>query len=83
MVVDVWDEIGEVWSSFDLDLPDDCRDPELINLAVGNKVAESEDGDGWDVVSYSQAGPLLIIETRSDRNHLAVIVVGHKSSRLA
>lgn len=70
-----WDSIAMAWSDRDLDLPADCRDPEAINLALGQAVAESPEGDGWEYRSHSQTGPILTIETRSDRNHLSIIIV--------
>jgi hypothetical protein len=73
MVVHVWDEINEEWGRFDLDLTK--TDPEAINHAIGVIVAEGEDGDGWGVEASSWAGPVLTIISRSDRNHLCIMVV--------
>ena len=88
MIVSVWDEIGCAWSEMELDIPCDVRDPELINKAVGAEVVgdgptcdedESDSPDGWDVKSHSFTGPILTIETRSDRNHLCIIVVNYEA----
>lgn len=76
LTVETWDEIAMVWGTAELDLPADCRDPEAINLALGRKMAENEEGDGWLVTSHATTESLLLIESRSDRNHRSVILVG-------
>lgn len=35
--------------------------------------------DGWEVRSHSRTGPILTIETRSDRGHLGIIIVNYES----
>jgi hypothetical protein len=88
MIISVWDEISGEWSEMELDIPSHSRDPKLINKAVGAQVAgdgptcdedESESPDGWDVKSHSFTGPILTIESRSDRNHLCIIVVNYEA----
>ena len=87
----IWDEINMEWSSIDLDIPNDTRDPNTINEALGKAVIStdqlyvdderdmSESCDGWRVASWSMAGPIMTIETRSDRNHLAIIIINYEN----
>lgn len=74
-----WDEIGCEWGEDELDIPATTRDPEAINKALGVKVSCSEEGDGWEIRNHSWTGPILTIETRSDRNHLGIIVVNYEN----
>jgi len=85
MKINTWDEISMEWAEHELDI-DLTQDPEAINLALGNSlvdydlpVAEDETGgDGWQVKSHTMTGPILTIETRSDRNHLCIIIVNYE-----
>jgi hypothetical protein len=75
-----WDEISCEWVRHELDLPPTCRDAAKINAAIGALVAQGgptdeDGGDGWEVAGQSKIGPILTIECRSDRNHLAIIIV--------
>ena len=76
--ISAWDELCSEWTTHELDIPETTRDPETINLALGASVMNSEDGDGWEVVSHSMTGPILTIEARSDRRHLSIIVVNYE-----
>ena len=82
MKISVWDEIGMTWSDIELEIPSDTRDPHLINKALGeycigdnDSDSDCESPDGWEVKSHSITGPIMTIESRSDRNHLAIIIV--------
>lgn len=74
MKVMVWDEINGFWEH-ELDIPSTTRDPEVINRELGKAILGNEEGDGYEVRSHSITGPIITIETRSDRNHLAIIIV--------
>lgn len=77
--ISTWDEIGQEWSSNELPIPATTRDPEVINKALGVKVADDENGDGFVVREFSVLGPVLTIVCRGvDRNHLAIIVVNYE-----
>lgn len=87
MKIMVWDEIGMIWGEFELPIPKDTKDPKIINNALGEAIAgtdpldEDDDQtspDGWEVKSHSFTGPILTIETRSDINHLAIIIVNYE-----
>ena len=85
MKISVWDEIGLAWSEIELDIPSDTRDPLEISKALGRHCVGDDDldedlesPDGWEVKSHSITGPIMTIETRSDRNHLAIIVVNYE-----
>ena len=85
MKISVWDEIGMEWADIELPIPNDTRDPIEISKALGEYCVEGgpidedcESPDGWKVKSHAFAGPIMTIETRSDRNHLAIIVVNYE-----
>ena len=72
MIVHSWDEVSEEWATHEIAI--ESIDPIEINRALGASLAESTEGDGYEVESSSWAGPVLTIVTRSDR-HMAVLVV--------
>lgn len=89
--VHVWDEIGGEWSVAELDLPPGTRDPKIISKAVSadndedlelDGWDEEDEEDGWEVKSHSFAGPILTIETRSDRNHLGILLVNYENQEV-
>lgn len=77
MKISTWDEICGEWSTHELAIPV-TRDPETINRALGQTIAEQEEGDGFEIKNHSFTGPILTIESRSDRNHLNIIVVNYE-----
>lgn len=72
MTVHTWDEISDEWATHEL--PIDSTDPVEINRILGSLLANDEEGDGYEVVSSSQTGPILTIETRDDHNHFAIVI---------
>ena len=73
--ISTWDEISCEWATHELDLPPDTSDPNLINQTLGELLAGAGEGDGYTVVGHSTTGPILTIECRDDRNHLAILIV--------
>lgn len=52
----VWDEIGEEFSDSLLDIPDDCRDAVIINLALEAKSRDMiPEGDNWTPQELTEA----------------------------
>lgn len=71
--IHTWDEISGEWDIHELDIPAYTRDPNAINQALGELIAEDE--DGYTVANHATAGPILTIECRDSRNHLAILIV--------
>lgn len=83
MVIHSWDELSEEWAEHTLDI-ERTTDPVEINKAFGRLLVgdgpccnedECDSPDGWELTAHSWAGPVLTIITRSDRNHLGIMVV--------
>ena len=69
--ISTWDEISGEWETRDVKLPHNERDPKKIA-----RTTDPEGGnDGWRVKISGQVGPVFVIEVRSDRNHLGLILV--------
>jgi len=66
LVAHVWDEIVGEWSKSELDLPNDC-DP--------RRIAEMVSESGWEFENSALCGSVLLITIRSDRGHLAIVVI--------
>ena len=80
MIIHSWDEISEEWATHELDIPT-TTDPEAIHLALGRLLVGGNDGgDGYEVVGHTITGPIMTIECRDDRNHLAIIVVNQEQN---
>lgn len=74
--VRTWDEISGEWGKWDLErLSPDCRDAEAINQAIDAACCDDPDYKGWTVNKCGEIGPVFVIETRSNRNHLAILLV--------
>ncbi len=91
LTVMTWDEIGGDWQTFELDLPANCQDPHAINRAVGEQCEEEvdeENEEGWLIESHTTTGrsrvdakapAVMTIVTRSDRNHLGIILINYEN----
>ena len=84
MKISTWDEISMEWAEHELDI-DSTTDPIAINRALGKMMVgdglqddDCNTPDGWVVKSHSMIGPILTIETRGDRNHLAITIVNYE-----
>lgn len=65
------------WTPHELDLPADTRDPVVINRCLSDMLGEDPDEPTWSVAKAlgEEPSPILLIECRSERNHMALILV--------
>lgn len=77
--IHTWDEICGEWSTFDLNLPSDTRDPNLINQTFEEHLNADDNytkpDSNYTVAHHATAGPILTIECRDERGHLAILIV--------